>query len=1472
MMFINISIERPQKLRFIFFALFVSIYILNVSAQKRFDHLTINDGLSNNSIRTIKQTQDGFLWFGTLSGLNRYDGKKVRSYIYEPGNKSSLSSDRIYYMVEDSLNYIWLLTYDYQVLRFSPQTEKFIHINSKLPQEISLGRSHVEIFASSSSTVWILSDEGGIIRVKQKRNSDEIQFDFFSHNQVFPSNKGSFIFKDLIGKIWIGTDKGLVVLENDSVEVSSLLNSNNHIIDSTHHFNRYYEMSPHHILFGTSNSGVYEYKNGSFKAWNILPDTTLKVRDIRTGKHDDIVISTEGNGFFYINKDLRVENHKYLNVNNYYKVFCDQKGIYWIVTQLRGIVMYNPLENKLKHFDLHSENRESLGENDKQKILEDKWGNVWIGIYGGGLFKFNRKLENFEYFYHDKNNTNSLSSNYVISLFEDKSDNLWIGTFKGGLNKLNLSESPVKYNELEKNSILDSKNHVRCISEDFDQRVWCGTKYGNIYCCDKSNNVLFTIPDDLKNKSEYIRSNVYAILPDGNDLWVGTKGNGLYRIKDVLDFDTKKDHSFKIDVFTHSKDDPNSIANDDIFSLHQDQYGQIWIGTYHGGLSVIRNSNSKINFKNYSSNELDSNSLSDNRVRKIYQDRNNNIWVGTVNGLNYLDSKYVASDKKLFRRFYKDITKVNSLANNDIFDIHQDLNNTIWVATYGGGLNSLNIKRDTVTFNHYFRKDGLPSNIVLSILEDKQLNLWIGTDNGLAKFSTKEHTIELIDNNAGLGHGEFTEGCKYRAVNGDFLFGTFNGIIRFNPDSIYNKQNNYPIVLTAFKLFNEIKLPGASDSPLHKSINETDKITLKYNQNSIGIDFAVMDFESPEKILYSYILENYDENWNNVIGKTNAVYKGIPPGEYVFKLKATDSKGKWMDEVRTLYITITPPFWKSYWAYILYFVIFVILYYFIISEIRVRHKIKYENILSEEKLKFFTNISHEFKTPLTLINNSVEDIVKAKSFTKEVRNSINLVKRNAEYLNRLIEQLLDFRRLQHGKLDLQVRKIEIITYLNDIYLSFLPFAEKKKIKFLFNSDAQEQEGFIDIRHLDKILNNLISNALQHTPPNKKIKFTVSISEGAEKLKIQIADEGEGISKEYIDKIFERFVFIENELYSNLKGSGIGLSLTKELVHLHKGTISLSSKESEGSIFTIEIPIKDTYYNDDEIEDSEERSTIQQRKPFFAYEDTEEESEVSSSQVKTTYAVKSKLLIIDDNKELRDYLYTKLHREYSIVLAENGEEGIKHAQELNPDLIITDVKMPKLDGIELTKQLKNNFETSHIPIILLTAKSSLNSKIEGIDCGADDYITKPFHLEYLKTRIVNIINQRKQLKEKFSKEPGFKPEKLTTSDKDQEFLSKVIETVEKNIKTPNFTIDDMINELNVTRSFFFKKMKSVSGYAPKEFIRIVKMKKAAELLMNPDTTITQVSYETGFSDPDYFSKSFKNFFGETPTSYKKKYIK
>ncbi len=1461
----TISAQRIILFCVLFYASFSVLF-----AQEKFDHLTIKDGLSNNSISNIIQSEDGFLWFGTLNGLNRYDGKEIRSYTYDPGNKYSLSSNRINYLYEDSLNYIWIITYEFQVLRFDPQTERFININLEIPAGKFRGRTGVKLYSSSPSIVWIVSEDGGIIRVTQQKGKDNFKFDFFSTGDITGASNKTFIYKGSDHRIWIGTHKGLMMLENDSVDISKLTRGNKHIIDTNYHFICCHEIENGYLVFGTANHGLFEYNDNVLRQWHILSDSSIRISDIEAGKSGDFIITTRGKGFYHVSQDFRIRNYHLNEINNFFDTYCDHTGTYWLLTSKRGISMFNAETSFLKHFDLHSDVRESLGDPDKQKLFEDKNGNIWIGIYGGGLCRYNRASNDFKYYYHEKHNSQSLSSNFILTLFEDKSENLWIGTFKKGLNKLDLSSKNFHYMELVENAKYESQNEVRCIAEDDKERIWIGTKFGDIYCCDKNNNILFRIPEDLKNANDYIRSNIYAILVDESDLWVGTKGNGLYHIKGVLDFDKKEIHKFEFKTYRHKSGCKTDLPSNDIFSLLKDQFGQIWIGTYHGGLSVIKNPNKEIKFTNYFSNPSDSTSISDNRIRKIYRDRNNNLWVGTVNGLNYLDSRYLLTDRKEFRWYCKDPTNVNSLTNNDVFDIHQDINGTIWVATYGGGLNSITTKNGIVHFNHFFRRDGLPSDIVFSILEDNHLNLWLGTDNGLVKFSIEKNSFELIDEEDGNGHGVFSEGCKYNSHNGEFLFGALNGYIRFIPDSINNIRNSYPLRFTGLTLFNETVLPGEEKSPLKKSLDKTSKIRLKYNQNFIGINFAVMDFRASDKIQYAYILENFEEKWNKTVNGGNAFYKGIPPGEYTFKLKATDSRGIWMDEIRELSIEIVPPFWKNMWAYFIYLIILIIILYSIISELKTRHEISYENKLLEEKFKFFTDVSHEFKTPLTLINNSIDDILKAKTYTKEGLSSINIIRKNALSLNVLIEQIIDLRRLQNGKLELKTQKIDIVSYAYDIYLTFLPYAKKKKLKFCFNTSIERYSGWIDVRYFDKIINNLLSNAFKHTSSNKRVLLDVSIDEVSEIITIKVQDQGEGISRENLDKIFDRFVFVNNSVYSNM-GSGIGLSLASELVQLHKGTIKVDSKLGEGSTFSVEIPVGEKNYCEDE-KTHEKKSFVVHQPNVLSYENTEEHSEKNliPQHIKSANAVRLKLLIIDDNDELRDYLFDRLKKHFTVFMADNGKEGIKIAKDIYPDIIVTDLKMPYLDGISLTKQLKSNFETSHIPIILLTATSAMESKIKGLESGADDYITKPFSVEYLKKRIENIVQQRKQLKEKFSKDPGFKPERLSSEEIEQKFLSQVIESIERSMNKPDYNIDNMISEMGCSRTVFFKKMKAVSGYAPKEFVRMVKMKKAAELLMSPDISVAEVGFEIGFTDPSYFSKSFKNYFGETPTSYQRKY--
>ena len=1482
------KISKTRALR-IFLSILITLnfYFFNkLSCQPVFEHYNIEDGMSNNSIRRIIQDKNGFLWFGTLNGLNRFDGKNIRTFTFEPGNLNSLSSNRIFGLFEDGLGYIWILSFENHVLRFDPGTEEFINTNYLIKRKFNSPTGSSILYESSPGIVWIISDNKGLTRIIENPENSEFSLHNLDNPEILKEENINFVYKDQLQQIWIGSDRELIALKNDTTDFSSrdllVFEQKKENISFT-----YVQEWNNQLIFGTRSNGLfmYELSSGQFKPWHKELNINSRINLIHKGLNNELIVATNRQGFYYFKTpvDKPVSYIPGLVPNSfvdygYYDVYQDKKGVYWLENSRRGITMFNPEKNEIFHYNLNENFRESPGDFDKQTILEDSNGDLWIGIYGGGLFKYNRESKKFNHYFHSKNNPYSLSSNFVLCMFEDFSKNLWIGTFQGGLNKLELVKYKFNYIEPVAETRFKSENEVRSILEDQFGRVWIGTREGHIFCYNHKGEIIFKIPENLKGiNQEFVKSNVYAMTDDNfGNLWIGTKGEGLFRISDILAEKNLKNKNFKIDRYMPDDQHVSNISYQDIFALFKDHFGQIWVGTYGGGIDIIKNPDADVIFQNYSYNFDDDKSISNNRIRHIIQDRDNNIWIGTSYGLNFLESSMVRKNKKIFKRYLNDPSDKNSLSNNDILFIHEDREGKIWMATYGGGLNELiKDQENNEYFKHFFRKDGLPSDVIFSILEDDNGNLWLGTENGMCKFSKDGKQIERFVAREGPGDNFYSEGTCFETENGEFIFGQKSGFVRFFPASIKRGTKEYPLVFTGFNLFDQRVVPGQKNGPLKKAVHITDEINLKYDQNFISIEFAVMDFKSTDKIQYSFILENFEEKWNYVTNQNKAVYRGLSPGKYIFKVKAKNETGEWIEEPKELKINIAPPLWRTKMAYTIYIIVILLLIwsvtYFISKEVRMRNEINYEKRLTEDKLMFYTNISHEFKTPLTLINSSTDDLLEIKSLGEDLKSKIQLIKKNSTRLHNLIEQLLDFRRIQKGKTELKTRKIEIISFLNDIYLTFLPLAEKKKIEFLFNTNINSCEGWIDPKHLEKIVINLLSNAFKHTPENKRILLDIHISKDNKLLQTHINDQGEGISKENLQKIFDRFAFIDKDIYNQFKGSGIGLSLSRDLATLHKGTIHVESEPKKGSVFTLEIPIDEESYSTDEKDASHDSTTPHQILPFqLELEDSDYDLKSISTAVKTSSAVKNQVLIIEDNDELRNYISEKLQKNFMIYTASDGEEGLKIANDINPDLILSDVKMPKIDGLELTKQLKNNFNTSHIPIILLTAKSAMEYKIEGLDYGADDYITKPFNMNYLQKRILNIINQRKILKEKFSQDPGFKPEKLTVSTNDQKFLTEVIRLVEENLKTPNYSIENIIEEMGYSRTVFYKKMKGISGYAPKEFIRIVKMKKAAALLREPDSSIAQVSYDIGYNDPDYFSKSFKNYFGEPPSEYQKKY--
>lgn len=1443
----------------------------------QFEHFNTYDGLSNNSVRWIYQDKKGFLWFGTLNGLNRFDGKQFKSYSLMDELSDNLSNNRIIQIAEDSDQFLWVVTYDKKVHLINTVTNKISSFPFEIyPHETNYKTSLVPFYIkqTTSGASWLFLATGGCVRCVYNPSDVSFKTDTFNYDFLIVNRDMNFVHQDKLGGVWLGTKKGLSYLPNDTID----FNSNkveHHFYDDYDGFTSYFEFE-NEIWFGTIRHGIVKY-NLTTKQFSSLQNALTGkgiISSISADKKGNVLIGTIRDGVFFFDEKGQLQHFKSgdrgLQSSFINEIYCTTSGHFWFMTRERGVTMFDTQIQKFRYFPLSPDFREMIHETERIQFFEDSNQDFWIGNYGGGVFKYDENKKSFDHFYHKESNPASLSSNFILSMFEDNSKNLWIGTLNGGLNKINLSpnnftnirpdaESPVKYT-----------NEVRALWCDAKGRTWVGTKGGILFCYNSKMEEVWNSKQSFQLKS-IITSGIYCLQGDRNgNLWVGTKGNGAIVLKGLINDFNK---GFEIVQFHSGSANATHISNNNVYSIIEDQLGQIWIGNYFGGLNVLTDPFTNPQFQTYWLEKGQKNTITDNRVRCLLQDKDKNLWIGTVEGLNYLPVEQLNKADKKFIPVNLNNRDASTILSNDILTINQGRDGKIRVGTFGGGLfvlEKMDVEKMQYEWHHYTTKEGLSGNVVVSMVEDTSGYLWVATDNGLNKLNKENNEFDTFGAAETIGtNNVFSENGGCITSDNRLVFGASDGFVLFNPSSIVKDNRHYPLIITSFKLFDEEVQP-TNNSILTKSIELTNTITLNHDQNFFAFKFSVLDYSNPEKIQYQYMLENFEQEWIKGGTVNEAVYKNIAPGSYLFKVKSTNASNVWSDEVVQIEIVIKNPIWKTPWAYLIYVFVFVALIgaiiYIITHQLKLKNRVELEQQMTEDKIRFYTNISHEFKTPLTLILGPADKLESNANIDQKAQKQVRLIKQNALRLFELIEQLLEFRKVQKGAKKLNVSKIDIIDYCTEIFENFVPLAKQKEIQFEIVS-GKEREGWFDRSCIEKILFNLLSNAFKNTKNGKCITLNVNI-DNADMCSFSVIDEGIGIKPENITKIFERFSYISQTNSSNYSSSGIGLSFTKELVKLHKGEITVTSEYGAGSNFTVRIPCSKMYYSTNEIQESITDDKTNHNVTDALRYMQEETLNVYENQ--STSKIMPLLLIIEDDKQLREFLIEDLSHKYRVIFAEEGLKGIEMAKAESPDLVISDVVIPNKDGFTITKELKSDFETCHIPVILLTGQSSDEHKIKGIEYGADDYITKPFNLKYLSKRVENILNLRKVLKEKFISEPGIKPNKLSDSKQDQSFISEVIRLTEEQMSKPDFAIDSIIREMGYGRTMFYKKMKTISGYAPREFIMIVRMKKAAVMLRETNATIKAVSEDIGFFDTHYFSKNFKNYFGELPSEYRKKF--
>jgi len=968
----------------------------------------------------------------------------------------------------------------------------------------------------------------------------------------------------------------------------------------------------------------------------------------------------------------------------------------------------------------------------------------------------------------------------------------------------------------------------------------------------------------------------------------------------------------KSGLFTSYKHDPeniNSISNNWVFDINESQSGKsrvLWFST-NRGLNKIDLKTKRITSYYISNNDQVHNSMSD-----LSEDKNGIIWIGTYSTYLYsFDPKteqftrhksygrpintlrtdlsgllWIGSETGLYK--FNTATKeetqyrhiegdLKSISNNSVNSIFEDKNGILWIGT-AGGLNKFD--RSTETFTSFAEKDGLFNSKISAILEDGQGNLWLGTGKGISKFNPNSGTFRNFDATDGL-HGDAFTGASYMNQQGEMFFGGRNGLTYFHPDSIKDNTCIPPIVLTDFQIFNKSIKPG-NNSPLKKQVSEVNEITLSYDQSIFSFEFAALDYHHPVKNKYAYKMDGVDPDWVHTdASRRFATYTQLDPGEYVFRVKGSNNDGIWNEEGTSIKVIITPPWWQTNLAYIVYIILGFSLIYSLrryeINRQKLKHNLELEHVEAENlkevdnmKSRFFANISHEFRTPLTLIFGPAKDILE-KTKDVEIKESAGIIRRNANRLYGLVNQLLDLSKLEAGRMTLETSEQNIIPLLKGLVLSFLSLAERKKITLQFNTIEDNLNTYIDTEKVEKIITNLLSNAFKFTPEGGKVEVTIKLPSfpplpkgelTGGSVEINIRDTGIGIPTERLDKIFDRFYQVDGSHTREGEGTGIGLALTKELVELHKGRIKVESKEGEGTTFTVLLPLGKEHLKPEEIveKEIEEEATknVEQTELIPETENRKEKRGIDS----LLDTDKPLLLIVEDNSDVRKYIISHLDEDYRIEEAIDGEDGYNKSIEQIPDLIVSDVMMPKMDGFEFCEKVKTDERTSHIPVILLTAKATSKDKIEGYETGADDYIMKPFDAAELKVRIKNLIEIRRKLQEKFSSDDYNIPKELNAMD--EQFIKKVLRVINEHISEEEFSIEELGKEAAMNRWQRYKKIRALTGKSPSIFLRSVRLVKAKKMIKENKGTISEIAYSVGFSSPAYFSKCFSMEFGYPPS--------
>jgi len=1262
---------------------------------------------------------------------------------------------------------------------------------------------------------------------------------FRSNSQDKNSIGNNFIqslYEDEQHNLWVGTNRGLYVFDRQTESFSFFAEKTEDGVLVSSNVSKIIKSSTGDYWFATLGQGVFIYNP---KAKTLVQNSSYSsfVESLLQTPDGNVFVTSRQNGLICFNKKgkyLRSYIPTSQNGLNNIEIssLCYQNNTLWFNVGTYGFYKLD-LRNGLMKPVVDDMALASVS--NVRIIFPYSATKLWVGG-DNGLYLFDLTTEHFSRL-DDPLNPKSLTDQSIYDIARDREGGMWISTYFGGVNYLSKDSKPFEHYFPQYQSGSISGKAISQFCEDATGNIWIATEDGGLnYFDTKTRQSQVYRPSGAKNSISY--HNIHSLLLDQNKLWIGTFSRGI----DVLDLKTK---TFK--NYQHRRDDSKSVCDNAIYALQRTSLGDIYIGTAWGLSKYDRAS--------------DSFSMVDAvgpmvHVFNMLEDSKGYLWVATYNaGVFRLNLKTNKWDN-----YTHDPNNYRSVSGNSVISLFEDVRHTMWFGTEGGGLCSFDDKSGK--FSTFDPDNKLLSNpVIYAIQQDEFENFWIASNAGLVRINPYTKKNKLVFTKAdGLQSNQFNFRSSLRARDGKMYFGGINGFNAFYPKDF--TQNRYvpKVRVVDFRLFNKKVNVTDDNSPLEAPVYDSEKIELKYNQNTFSISFAALSFQAPEKNQYMYMLEGADKTWNVVEnGNNTASYTNLAPGKYILRVKGSNNDGLWNDKETVLEIRILPPFWKSGFAYFVYFIILIItLYWFYkrwlyrlgkANEERIkgyREKQERESYLS--KINFFTNISHEIRTPLSLIKLPLEQIIISGDGDEKTKGFLSTINKNTDYLLNLINQLLDFRKTEETEFQLHIKPCSVNELLQDAYERFKHGAELKDLAFEISLPAEDLRPGIDKEAFNKIVSNLLSNALKYANTCIEMKL-VSFDNHFE---IRISDDGKGISESEKKKVFDVFYQADN----SEMGTGIGLALAKALVEKHKGTLIYERNETGGSTFIISIPVTEFAHTE-----------LVKHQKDIVLADTEYNKHLRA--VDPTLAVaenKSKLLLVEDNEELIKLTADYLRNFYQIYLAANGQEALYILAEENIEIVVSDVMMPVMDGYQLCEAIKTDPQNCHIPIILLTAKTNVESKIMGLEHGSDAYLEKPFSLEHLRTQINNLLASRQRLRELFASTPMLSSVEIAVSKKDVAYIEKLNSEIEKHLLDVNFSIDTLSDFMNMSRSNFYRKIKSISGMSPNDYLKTIRLKKAAELLLSQDYRINEVYEQAGFSSSSYFAKCFKEQFGMLPREF------